>query len=258
MPIITTLILSLVILYLAYRTKFLSLPFKAFSPPKPTALFIKNFIIFILLALFAPPFLMMLYPSTITISVILPTIITLVLLFFNLQYKPLFYSILKQKTFPDSKSIFYDILTGLITFGIAIFAYLFANNLLNFIVTHLLGPIKQDQLAVEALKQNPLNLISVIILAPLLEEFLFRGLLQNSIRSRLKPLTSITITSLIFALFHFTVSQGSLNLVLLPSLFIFSLFLGFAYEKTRSLITSITLHSTFNTISAIYILYLNN
>jgi uncharacterized protein len=257
MSIATTLILALIFLWLSWKQKFLALPFKAFKPINTTTLLLSNFIIFILLIIFVPPILLSLLGSPKKLAILLPLLLLIVLSLYNLHNKPLFKSILKQDTFPDKGSLLRDCLFALITFAIAVFPYLFINNLFFVLVERIFGTIQENQLAVEALKDSHLNLIAVIILAPLLEEFLFRGLLQNALRQKLEPVTAIIISSVIFAFFHYNNAQGALNIVLIPSLFVFALFLGFIYEKTRSLISSIILHSTFNTISAIYILYLN-
>ncbi|MDE3045576.1 MAG: CPBP family intramembrane metalloprotease [Verrucomicrobiota bacterium] len=115
-----------------------------------------------------------------------------------------------------------------------------------------------DQLAVYFVKmsfQHPLYLflaaISVVIFAPIVEEFLFRGLLQSFIRKHLGPQNAVLITSLCFSFFHFSGQQGIANIPIIGSLFVFALFLGFLYEKQGSLFASISLHALFNAISMI-------
>jgi membrane protease YdiL (CAAX protease family) len=65
---------------------------------------------------------------------------------------------------------------------------------------------------------------------------------------------AILLTSLAFALFHYSGSQEIGNVSLIASLFTFALFLGFIYEKQSSLFASIGLHMTFNLASALRIL----
>lgn len=115
-----------------------------------------------------------------------------------------------------------------------------------------------DQLAVKFLKstfENPLFFIlaflSIVVLAPLIEETLFRGFLQSYIRQHLGSKQAILITSVCFSLFHYAAGQGLGNISIITSLFILSLFLGFLYEKQGSLLASITLHASFNFISVI-------
>ena len=115
-----------------------------------------------------------------------------------------------------------------------------------------------DQVAVYILKmtlQYPLYLLftltTIVLLAPLVEELLFRGFLQSYFRRYLSAQWAIVLTSLIFALFHFSVAQKMSNIPILLSLFTLALFLGWLYEKQRSLIAPIALHILFNGVNAI-------
>lgn len=115
-----------------------------------------------------------------------------------------------------------------------------------------------DQLAVKFLKStfsNPLffvlAVIAIIILAPLVEECLFRGFLQTYIRRHLGAKHAILITSVCFSLFHYAAGQGLGNISIIISLFVLSLFLGFIYEKQGSILSPMILHSLFNTVSVI-------
>ena len=115
-----------------------------------------------------------------------------------------------------------------------------------------------DQLAVYFVKMafsDPLYFllagISVLFLAPVIEEFLFRGLLQSYIRKHLGPFQAIFLTSLCFSFFHYSAQQGLANIPIIGSLFTFALFLGFLYEKQGSLFASMALHSLFNAISVV-------
>jgi membrane protease YdiL (CAAX protease family) len=98
-------------------------------------------------------------------------------------------------------------------------------------------------------------LCMVLGTAPLVEEFLFRGLLQTWIKKHLGVKAAILIASLCFALFHISASHGMGNLSLIPSLFTFSCFLGFIYERQQSLLSSIALHSLFNLITSIRLIF---
>jgi len=96
--------------------------------------------------------------------------------------------------------------------------------------------------------QLPLRILIVItavVVAPVLEEALFRGLFQTMIRSLLlKPWLSIAISSIIFT----TVHQ---NLAHWPALFVLAVCLGYAYEKSGSLFRPIFIHSLFNGITIV-------
>lgn len=115
-----------------------------------------------------------------------------------------------------------------------------------------------EQIAVKFLKSTfhhplyfSLCVISIIILAPLIEEILFRGFLQSYIRQHLGARQAIGITSACFALFHYAAGQGLGNIAIIISLFVLALFLGFLYEKRGSLLASISLHALFNGVSIV-------
>jgi len=111
--------------------------------------------------------------------------------------------------------------------------------------------------------QLPLRILIVVvavIIAPLIEEMLFRGLFQTMLRSFLDarnhqlPITnyqisnrawlSIAISSGIFAMVHSNTGHW-------PALFALSVCMGYAYEKSGSLFRPIFIHSLFNAASII-------
>jgi len=99
--------------------------------------------------------------------------------------------------------------------------------------------------------QLPLRILVVVtavLVAPMLEEMLFRGLLQTLIRSLLiKPWSSIVISSIIFTTVHEDKSHW-------PALFVLAICLGYAYERSGSLLRPIFIHSLFNAITIIEVL----
>lgn len=88
----------------------------------------------------------------------------------------------------------------------------------------------------------------VVIAAPVTEEVVYRGLLQDALRrAGVKPWAAIIIVSVIFAIMHLAAApQPSAIPGLLASLFILSLGFGWAYEKTGRLLTPIVMHMLFN------------
>jgi membrane protease YdiL (CAAX protease family) len=116
--------------------------------------------------------------------------------------------------------------------------------------------VQIDQVVVKHLKNIALYpglfwsmVATIVVIVPIIEEFMFRGLLQNWLVNKLGRLKGIGLTSLIFSLFHFSSAQGVSNFELIASLFVLSCFLGFIYERQRSLWAPIGLHATFNMIS---------
>ena len=181
----------------------------------------------------------------------------LVLTFFYLPPETL------KKILGFKKSLLKSIAIGILAWLI-IFPFIF---LLSQVIDGLLAyffKIKQmpDQIAVEYMKnalKSPstfiLALFSTLVFAPLIEEYLFRGLLQNFLKNYLSVSKSIIVSSFIFALFHFAPGQKAANLTIVSCLFLLSLVLGFLYEKYKTLWTPIVLHATFNFLSILNLLF---
>ncbi|MGR3973129.1 MAG: CPBP family intramembrane metalloprotease [Candidatus Rhabdochlamydia sp.] len=154
-------------------------------------------------------------------------------------------------------------------FGIGCMTWLFAfpwvamiNQLCDALIFPSVETHPYEQTAVTYLKQSlefPLQaffaLTSVIIIAPFLEEFLFRGILQQYFKKFFSVNSSILLTSFIFAIFHFSTSQHLGNVSLMASLFFLSYFLGYLYERQGSLYAPIGLHMSFNLASTLQIIF---
>ncbi|NLZ05601.1 MAG: CPBP family intramembrane metalloprotease [Phycisphaerae bacterium] len=79
-----------------------------------------------------------------------------------------------------------------------------------------------------------------VVVAPLVEEMIFRGLFQTVLRSYLaRPWPAIFLTSALFAVVHGDKPHW-------PALFVLSIGLGYAYEKSGSLFRPIFMHAMFN------------
>jgi membrane protease YdiL (CAAX protease family) len=79
-----------------------------------------------------------------------------------------------------------------------------------------------------------------VVLAPLAEEMLFRGLFQTTFRNLTRrPWIAIIFTSVLFALSHAIPEHW-------PALFVLAVGLGYAYEKSGSLLQPIFMHAIFN------------
>ena len=91
--------------------------------------------------------------------------------------------------------------------------------------------------------------VLAVIIAPFVEEILFRGLLQTVIRSHiLKPWPAIFITSGLFAMVHAHAGHW-------PTLFVLAVCLGYSYEKSGSLFRPVFIHMIFNATAIIATLY---
>jgi len=78
-----------------------------------------------------------------------------------------------------------------------------------------------------------------VVVAPLLEEIVFRGLLYPAIRARYGAIAALVFTSALFGLVHVQIN------VVIP-LGIFGLFLGVLVERTGSILPCVVAHVAFN------------
>lgn len=100
-----------------------------------------------------------------------------------------------------------------------------------------------------AIPQTPLNTVmifaAVAIIAPAVEELIFRGMLQKSIANRLGPFAGITLASLIFAVGHMQ-PMAFVPLVVLGAIF------GYLYHRTGSMRVNILLHIINNALALMF------
>ena len=87
------------------------------------------------------------------------------------------------------------------------------------------------------------TLVQASVLAPLAEEFIYRGVLMMSLLRRIGPAWAIAASSAIFALVHFRAEPQSV-----PALFLLGAALGYVTYRTRSLVPAVIAHSAFNTL----------
>jgi membrane protease YdiL (CAAX protease family) len=85
------------------------------------------------------------------------------------------------------------------------------------------------------------------VLAPIVEEFLFRGLLYRYLRKKRSRAFAIVLTAALFAIAHLVPT-------LIPSLFVFGIFLAWVVERYGSLYPAMALHSL-NNLTSILVVY---
>ena len=90
---------------------------------------------------------------------------------------------------------------------------------------------------------------SAVVVAPLLEEIIFRGLVQTSLlgvlgQSRRWPVV-------IFGAGWFALIHMGLPWQVLPSIFVLGLVLGWLYERTGSLLPGVLVHAGFNAVNMV-------
>ena len=89
-----------------------------------------------------------------------------------------------------------------------------------------------------------LEALSIVVIAPFVEEFLFRGFLNNLLRGKVNTFIRMSIVSILFAAIHFPYYIH--NWIQFIDYLIGSIVLFLVYERGRSLFAAILLHSLFN------------
>lgn len=162
---------------------------------------------------------------------------------------------------PTANRLFRNLRIGVLTWVLS-YPFVVLIGQMAGITTTLLGYGQHvDQVAVKHLRETmqfpilfALTVFAVVFLVPMAEEILFRGFFQRWLTQKKGKLLGIALTSIVFASFHFSISQNWDNIELLLSLFVLSCFLGYIYERQGSLWAPIGLHMTFNAISIAFIL----
>ena len=89
-----------------------------------------------------------------------------------------------------------------------------------------------------------LDALELVFIAPFVEEFLFRGFLNNLLRGKVNTFIRMSIVSILFAAIHFPYYIH--NWIQFIDYLIGSIVLFLVYERRRSLFDAILLHSLFN------------
>jgi len=84
------------------------------------------------------------------------------------------------------------------------------------------------------------------LIAPVLEELLFRGLLLRALRRRFSPVVAVALSALVFALAHPALDPTWGTFVIVPALFGLGLVSGAVAVRRGDLSVSIMLHVGFN------------
>jgi hypothetical protein len=102
-----------------------------------------------------------------------------------------------------------------------------------------------------------MTFISLVVLPPLVEEIIVRGLIFTSLRKHLKVWGAALLTSLIFAIAHLPEGgEGGPLYVAAIDTFMLSLVLCYLREKTGSLWAGITLHAIKNSVAFVMLFIL--
>ncbi len=168
----------------------------------------------------------------------------------------------------DKKNIFSDFCNNLIkqfsipkisSFGTATLSYFsfFPCYWIAYLITlitfgYFNFPIQSQEVANQLLTAQGipliLGIISILIIAPISEEMLFRCYIYGYLRPKIGKIHSIIFTSIIFAVIH-----GS-TFVILP-IAVLGIFLNLLYERSQQIWLSIFVHSLHNTLTMLYLFY---
>ena len=122
----------------------------------------------------------------------------------------------------------------------------FTNQFFNeFREQDLVSKVRELRISYELLN----IVVLAVIISPVLEEIFFRRLMYRSLKKNFGVLMAGIITSFLFALVH-------LNLYAFPVLFVLSIILIIIYEKDNTIFSPMLLHSIFNLVMIISILFL--
>lgn len=138
----------------------------------------------------------------------------------------------------------------IVSISLAYLSYFVWNVALDF--------LKKFGINIDLEEQIPLKLLSditnvffltlfvfqIIIIAPIVEELMFRGYVYRVLKSKSNKNVACVVTSIVFSLLHFNVAA------FIP-LFVFSMCLTKAYENSSDIREPIVMHSLFNAVGAI-------
>ncbi|MDA1979699.1 CPBP family intramembrane metalloprotease [Bacillus cereus] len=157
------------------------------------------------------------------------------------------YLIYKKETMNDSKlsiklsrNSFVWILIGIV----AVFLAQTIGSILDKSIFHLTTQSVNTSSNIEAATIAPLALISIVILAPLVEELVFRYAAINILSRKFNEIGCILISSVFFSIMHF-------DFPFVFGYFLIGLVLAAIYVRTNRLLVSFIIHATMNLIIVI-------
>jgi membrane protease YdiL (CAAX protease family) len=123
--------------------------------------------------------------------------------------------------------------------AVAIGVYL----LFSFAYVALFGPPHQKDIA-ESFGAVPVQILLIVIAAPIGEEVCFRGMLFGGLRTRLPRVAAALVSALVFGALHATTGLSAV-----PPLIVFGFVLALLYERTGSIVPGILLHMLNNSVA---------
>ncbi|SFO99269.1 hypothetical protein SAMN05428949_7094 [Chitinophaga sp. YR627] len=109
-------------------------------------------------------------------------------------------------------------------------------------------PEAVEEIFNNAIKEDVFSLFTIIIVAPVLEEILCRGIILKGLLKNYSPDNAIGISALFFGAIHLNPWQA------IPALII-GIFTGWVFYKTKSVLPGIIIHITVNATSVLISLF---
>jgi membrane protease YdiL (CAAX protease family) len=103
----------------------------------------------------------------------------------------------------------------------------------------------------------PLTILTTVVLAPVVEEFFFRGCVFRSFRARHRFALAGLFSALVFGLMHYLPGPGASwedAFLRVPIMVFVGFSFAFIYERRGNLLASIGAHALFNSIGLLFIL----
>lgn len=137
---------------------------------------------------------------------------------------------------PTGKNIIIGVLSAI---SLWFFAF-FLSKATGLLLSYKIGDLNTGNLRAPSSNQAILLVIGMLILAPICEELLFRGVIQSAYEARNKKY-GFVMSAILFGMFH--VLNGITEVI--PAIFL-GLMLGYLVYRTGSIITSMVAHMTIN------------
>ncbi len=129
--------------------------------------------------------------------------------------------------------------------GFALFGLLLANYIVSFLTLFMPDFMVESYASTKGAIDNapPLvQIMSAIVLAPAVEELIFRGIIYNRLKKMTGLMMAAVISSFMFGVFH-------LNWIQAPFAFVIGMLAVFIYEKYQTIFASILFHGLSNMFS---------
>ena len=124
--------------------------------------------------------------------------------------------------------------------------------LVGFITTFFMPFAEKQDIVIKfasfSLSDKLISAISIVLIAPIIEEFYFRKTLYNLLRENFNVFISIIFSSLYFSVVH-------QNIYAFPTLFILGIVLSITIVLTRNWIYCVFCHSLFNVLMLLHIIF---